>query len=80
MDKKNAANIVKPMQTRIYRKKCVNGSKNSKGHQRNIKKNRRDAYYGLDLSTYVIKSPIQLVRLYMCRDSSGIFSPNRDDF
>jgi hypothetical protein len=26
---KEAANIVKPMLTRIYRKKCVNGSENS---------------------------------------------------
>ncbi len=34
---KEAANIVKPMLTRIYRKKCVNGSENSKGHQKNKK-------------------------------------------
>ncbi len=40
------------MQTRIYRKKCVNGSENPKG---------RNAYSGLDLSIYVIKSPIHLV-------------------
>ncbi len=41
--------------------KGVNGSENSKGHQGNLK-TRRDAYSGLDLSIYVIKSPIQLVR------------------
>jgi hypothetical protein len=32
---KCAAYIVKPVQTRIYRKKCVYGSENSKGHQIN---------------------------------------------
>ncbi len=41
--------------------KGVNGSENSKGHQKHLK-TRRDAYSGLDLSIYVIKSPIQLVR------------------
>jgi hypothetical protein len=46
---KIAANIMKPMQTRIYRKKYVNGSENSKRT-------------GLDLFSYVIQSPIKLVR------------------
>jgi hypothetical protein len=41
------------MQTRIYQKKCVNGSEKSK--------DRRDAYSSLDLSIYAIKSPIQLM-------------------
>jgi hypothetical protein len=47
------------MQTRIYRKKYVNGSLNSEGHLKNTS---RDVYLGLDLSIYVTKSPIQLVR------------------
>jgi hypothetical protein len=33
---KEAANIIKPMLTRIYQKKYVNGSENLKGHK-NIK-------------------------------------------
>ncbi len=57
-----ATNIIKPMQTRIYRKKYVNGSENSKGHQKIKIKTGRNAYSGLDLSIYIIKSPIQLVR------------------
>jgi hypothetical protein len=54
------ANISKPMQTLIYWKKYVNGSENSK--EQNKIKTRRDTYSGQDLSIYVIKSPIQLVR------------------
>jgi hypothetical protein len=57
-----ATNIIKPRQTRIYRKKYVNGSANSKGHQKIKIKTRLNAYSGLDLSIYIIKSPIQLVR------------------
>ncbi len=57
---KCAANTIKPMQTRIYRKKYVNGSVNSEGHTNKLK-TRRDAYLGLYLP-FVIKSPIQLVR------------------
>ncbi len=41
----------------------TNGSVNSEGHLKIVKKKyRRDAYSGLDLSIYVIISPIQLVR------------------
>ncbi len=47
------------MQSRIYRKKYLNGSVNSEGH---LKKTRHDADSGLDVYIYVIKSPIQLVR------------------
>jgi hypothetical protein len=49
------------MQTYIYRKKYVIGSVNSEGHLKNLKKARRDAYSGLELSIYVIKRSIQLV-------------------
>ncbi len=48
------------MQTCIYWKKCVNGLENLKGE----KKTCHD-YSGLDLSIYVIKSPIQLVRQFL---------------
>ncbi len=34
-----ATNIIKPMQTRIFRKKYVNGSENSKGTSKNKNKN-----------------------------------------
>jgi hypothetical protein len=34
---KEAAKIMRPMQTRIYRKKYVNGSENSKGHKKKKK-------------------------------------------
>ncbi len=46
------------METRINRNKYVNGSVNLEGH---LKKNKRDAYSGLDLFVSVIKNPIQLV-------------------
>jgi hypothetical protein len=58
---KKAANIIKPLQTSIYWKKYVNGSENLKGHQKN-KNTTCDTYSDLDLSIYVIKNPIQLVR------------------
>jgi hypothetical protein len=57
--------ITKPTQTRINRNKYVNGSVKCKfgGTSKNLcKKTKRDAYSGLDLSIYAIKSPIQLVR------------------
>jgi hypothetical protein len=57
MDKNKQLTFIRPMQTLIYWKKCVNGSDNLKGHQKNIFKNRYNAYFGLDLSIYVIKSP-----------------------
>jgi hypothetical protein len=46
------------MQTCIYRKKYVNGTGNSERNVKNIKNQARS----LDLSIYVIKSLIQLVR------------------
>jgi hypothetical protein len=55
------AAIMRPMQTRIYQKKYVNGSENSKGHKKQTIKGCY-TYTGLDLSIYVIKSPTQLVR------------------
>jgi hypothetical protein len=39
------------MQTRIYQRKCDNGSENLKGYQKIIKTT-RDAYSGLDQSIY----------------------------
>ncbi len=51
------------MQTRIYRKKYVDGSVNSEGHLKYFFLNRRESYSGLDLAIYVIKSLIQLVKL-----------------
>ncbi len=50
-----------PTQTRIYQKKYVKGSVNWERHLKKLK-TRRDAYLGLHLFIYVIKSPIQLVR------------------
>ncbi len=47
------------MQTRIYRKKYVNDSENLKGKKN---KTRRNTYSGVELTIYVIKCPIQLVR------------------
>ncbi len=41
-----AANIIKPTQSRIYRKKYVNGSVNSEGHVQKLK-TRHNAYLGL---------------------------------
>ncbi len=58
---KYAANIIKPTQTGICRKKFVNSETTNKFY----KKTRRDAYSGLDLSIHVIKSPIQLTRQYL---------------
>ncbi len=53
------ANIIKPMQTHIYRKKYVNWEGYLKKY---IKKTKRYATSGLDLSIYAIKSPLQLAR------------------
>jgi hypothetical protein len=54
-----ATNIMKPMQTHIYCKKCVNGSVYSEGHLK-LLKTRRDAYSGLDLLIHVIKTQSSL--------------------
>jgi hypothetical protein len=70
MKKQSAANtIFKPTQTRIFRKKYVNGSVNSEGHLKKLK-TRCDAYF---LSIFVIKSSIQLVRESL--EDENIFSP-----
>ncbi len=63
MDQKKQLTFIKPMQSRICWKKCVNVSGNSKGLKKNYSKARHATFSGLDLSIYVIKSLILLVRL-----------------
>ncbi len=59
---KQADNIIKPTQTRIYWKKYMNGSVNLEGHLKKLNKNMLDAYLRPRSIHYVIKSPIWLVR------------------